>query len=453
MDQNVLGVGYSSLSLNSIQGSANLLQQAAVSDGLLSSIQNAEAGPDVSLSQRTTVDGAGGVVGTGVNNQDTSKIALGQFSNEGKIDAKLSATAAGKVDINGEIALNGATWLNEKTLDEIGSKHIGIDIQGLRQASDGNVGSFQVVAGNFNPSTQNGAISNAASSSPYQTYAGNHYSIWNYRLNRKDPYVTFELNPQNLPLDKEATKLSIGSAAWTWDWEIPKMHLFGLSGFNVITNDNSAKPIDSHRVNSKGDGNVIGWRPFVSGVDDLSTIAYCQNYLNEAPFIGGYYNIAESDLVFNANMRWSNSAQALGSGTYDVQAVALHELGHAIGLADLYGSGDTEQVMYGYDAHRRDLNAGDIEGVNKLYDWGTVALSAYNGQHIVAENGGGQAVNANRPWIGDWEKFDLISAWPRWGEDKYVLRASNGQFVCAENGGGRELVANRNSAREWETFN
>ena len=174
--------------------------------------------------------------------------------------------------------------------------------------------------------------------------------------------------------------------------------------------------------------------------------------MNEDPYIGGYWNIAESDLVFNTGKKWSNSPQSRGSGTYDVRALALHELGHALGLADLYGSGDKEQVMYGYNAYRRELNDGDIAGLKKLYDWRPVALRSDNGQQVVAEDGGGQVVNANRPWIGEWEKFELIPAWPGWGEDKYVLRASNGQFACAENGGGRELVANRDNAREWETF-
>jgi hypothetical protein len=473
LDQSILGGGHSTLSLDGTRGSANLLQQASVSDGLLSSIQRANAGPEVLLNQRTKVDGASGIVGTRAIDQDNNKIAMAQYTNEGKIDAELSATAAKTVDIGGEIALNGVTWLDDKTLDGIGSEHTGMDIQGLREASGGDVGSFQVVAANFDPKflkqtsldgVPNEDVSDIAlADSPYQVYYGNHYALWNYRLNRKDPKVTFELNPQYLPLDKQATINSLGWAAWTWDAGVydyagADTVLFDIPNFNVITNDNSAKPVDSELYDvhqpgsSNGDGNVIGWRPFVSGADDLNVIAYCQNYLNEDPFMGGYYNIAESDLVFNANERWSNSEQSSGSGTYDVQAVALHEMGHAIGLADLYEPGDAEQVMYGYDAHRRDLNDGDIAGLKKLYDWRPVALSANNGQHVVAENGGGQAVNANRPWIGAWENFDLITAWPGWGEDKYVLRASNGQFVCAENGGGTKLVANRDNARAWETF-
>jgi hypothetical protein len=64
--------------------------------------------------------------------------------------------------------------------------------------------------------------------------------------------------------------------------------------------------------------------------------------------VGGYYSAIESDLSFNTKYGWSTS----GTKNYDVQTTALHELGHTIGLGDLYGksqfSGDTRQIMHYY---------------------------------------------------------------------------------------------------------
>jgi len=39
--------------------------------------------------------------------------------------------------------------------------------------------------------------------------------------------------------------------------------------------------------------------------------------------------LPEFDIVFNTGFRWSNNAK---SNTYDVQTLALHESGHAVGL-------------------------------------------------------------------------------------------------------------------------
>ena len=79
---------------------------------------------------------------------------------------------------------------------------------------------------------------------------------------------------------------------------------------------------------------------------------------------------------------------------------------------------------------------------------GNIALRASNGQYVCAENGGGSIVVANRNAIGPWETFRLIDR----GNGNVAFRASNGQYVCAEGGGGREVVANRNAIGAWETF-
>lgn len=70
------------------------------------------------------------------------------------------------------------------------------------------------------------------------------------------------------------------------------------------------------------------------------------------------------DVTFN----WSMSGEA---GKMDFENIATHELGHSMGMADLYNSNCSQETMYGYAAFgetiKRDLNAGDIAGINKLY--------------------------------------------------------------------------------------
>ncbi|KAF0208326.1 MAG: cell wall-binding repeat-containing protein [Actinomycetota bacterium] len=78
--------------------------------------------------------------------------------------------------------------------------------------------------------------------------------------------------------------------------------------------------------------------------------------------------IIESDIVFNDAFNWGDGT----GGTYDIQAVALHELGHSLNLSDQYGSldGSESKVMYGFVAAeetRRALSADDLAGIRWIY--------------------------------------------------------------------------------------
>jgi hypothetical protein len=89
-----------------------------------------------------------------------------------------------------------------------------------------------------------------------------------------------------------------------------------------------------------------------------------------------------------------------------------------------------------------DLNGGELADGDK------VALQAMNGQYVCAEQGGGGVVNANRQAVGPWETFTF----KRLAGGKVALQAMNGQFVCAEGGGGGKLIANRGAVGDWESF-
>ena len=55
----------------------------------------------------------------------------------------------------------------------------------------------------------------------------------------------------------------------------------------------------------------------------------------------------------------------------DLQNIAVHELGHSFGLADIYSSSCAEVTMYGYstegETKKRTLEQPDITGIQKLY--------------------------------------------------------------------------------------
>lgn len=79
--------------------------------------------------------------------------------------------------------------------------------------------------------------------------------------------------------------------------------------------------------------------------------------------------LLEWDQVFDdVDYDWSLSGEA---DKMDFENIATHELGHSVGLADLYTSSCNQETMYGYADYgeiiKRTLEAGDIAGANQLY--------------------------------------------------------------------------------------
>ena len=78
--------------------------------------------------------------------------------------------------------------------------------------------------------------------------------------------------------------------------------------------------------------------------------------------------LVEWDQVYDdADFDWSSNGEA---GKMDFENIATHELGHSFGMGDLYNT-CVDETMYGYstegETKKRDLNSGDITGINKLY--------------------------------------------------------------------------------------
>lgn len=81
--------------------------------------------------------------------------------------------------------------------------------------------------------------------------------------------------------------------------------------------------------------------------------------------------IVEWDQIYDdVDYDWSAEANGV-TGKMDFDNIATHELGHTMGMADLYELGCNDETMYGYGAtgetYKRDLGPGDIAGISKLY--------------------------------------------------------------------------------------
>jgi len=79
----------------------------------------------------------------------------------------------------------------------------------------------------------------------------------------------------------------------------------------------------------------------------------------------GNANLIQTGIVFNANRNWSVFSGSAGGGVFDFRRVALHELGHSLGLAH---SDISNAIMRpNYSASIETLRADDIAAVEFAY--------------------------------------------------------------------------------------
>jgi len=79
--------------------------------------------------------------------------------------------------------------------------------------------------------------------------------------------------------------------------------------------------------------------------------------------------IVEFDMLFNTDFAWGDAT--VDPAKMDLQNIATHELGHSVGLSDIYSSACSAVTMYGYsnygETQKRSLEQPDITGLQKIY--------------------------------------------------------------------------------------
>lgn len=162
--------------------------------------------------------------------------------------------------------------------------------------------------------------------------------------------VKYYFNPADNDTDATSTVFKIMQAAETWDAATGK-ELF----YNYPYIDQSA-PYGVY------DGkNTITFGPYdgVSNVIAVTSIWYSK----------AAKEIVEFDMLFNDYYQWGDSS--INPAVMDIANIATHELGHSVGLSDLYTTGCSAVTMYGYstegETSKRTLEQADITGLRKMY--------------------------------------------------------------------------------------
>jgi hypothetical protein len=125
------------------------------------------------------------------------------------------------------------------------------------------------------------------------------------------------------------------------------------------------------------DNNVTYDETTYDGENTVSFGNYSQPDVIAVTNVWGYFGgapqtreLIEWDMLFNTQFNWGDATTA-GNSVMDLQNIATHELGHSAGMNDLYTTSCNLETMYGYslegETSKRDLNAGDIKGIQGLY--------------------------------------------------------------------------------------
>jgi hypothetical protein len=175
-----------------------------------------------------------------------------------------------------------------------------------------------------------------------------------YELNRvkwKTTPVSYEINPSNGDgLSDEFIMSALTSASETWD-NVVSVELFKTPTKNTQIRTTSQ---DYHNL------------AYFGGFSDNNIVAQCTYWYYRG---GKMQSLVEFDIRFNDYYVWGDNP----SVTYgmDLQGIGEHELGHAVGLGDVYSDSCTHVTMYGYadgnGYNKRTLEQPDIDGILELY--------------------------------------------------------------------------------------
>lgn len=205
------------------------------------------------------------------------------------------------------------------------------------------------------------AGSNAKSAKPARTVPCYGFLANGAKWKNIEPWVLDPANSRGLSADFLRTNLAYDISKWE---DAADGKVDGGITYNIL-GDGSFAP-GTFSAGTLNDKNEV----YFANVSTKNAIA--------VTIVWGYFRglvsqreLVEWDQVYDdVDFDWSSSSSG-EAGKMDFENIATHELGHSVGMNDLYNSSCNQETMYGYASYgetiKRTLNSGDILGISTLY--------------------------------------------------------------------------------------
>ena len=358
--QSLQGTGDLMASVQAASNSGVSVQQAEVIDGILSTTQSLAAAGGAYAGQRTALSGEAGGISCVSSSTDNEITVAGGFSGEGDLQADLSAVAAESAAMSGSASILGMNTLDDDNLQTISSGDMAMSMDAIYLQPEGDLGTFGLYAVNSKKDPVSSTSSNLLSAPVFTAEGGDAdaYVLAGWRWNTKDPQLKFVVFDDAALRGEGVTATGVQNAAIAaasaWD-DASNQNLFADS--NTVTVSSTVGTERYNKINTIG----FQYKP------TTTCLAWARTYYRTTS-VDGYKTAVESDITLNSKYNWDTE----GTGkSVDTQSILLHEMGHTLGLGDLYGKtefkDDTRQVMHYYRGVKRIIGNGDATGIWTLY--------------------------------------------------------------------------------------
>jgi hypothetical protein len=394
LTQEVMGTGNIFAELQGTQGTNFVEQKTNVIEGDLLLSQSLAAGSLLSASQGTKMSGSSCFLEANSLSSDNAMLVNGIFYEVEDIAADLTATSQGKAWTMGDISTYGDNCLDEDTLRLIGSKKMGLsfDSSYIKDAENADSapiskGSVQTNAVNMDRSVfdsaseANRAQASTESTSESQTFGGRVGNFWGWlplgniydggiygparRWNQENPtiqlYLLTDANYNAEGLNTNSVCTAIQTASNIWDGATYQR----LFANTVIPSSSVSRDVQDGK-------SVHSWEN-IGAYNGIYSPGHAHIWYTTASQKDGFFQITDSDVDYNTYYNWNTNGISSGMN-YDIETIAVHELGHTLGLADLYNKNNAplykaqvQQIMnYQYN-HPLWLGNGDRQAIWAMY--------------------------------------------------------------------------------------
>ena len=364
------------IALSGAKDSKEAYQAAYVRNGILSSSINLVNDGDIIAEQSTKIAGDAGATSSNSNSPENNMAVVGAFSGSGDLNTELTSIATDRARIYGTNSFNGQEVVNNNVLQTVADGELSATIDGIYEDRNSDLGNFGVIASNTaSKSTKDSnKLAQSQSNAAFQT-AG---YAWTAPIHYK---LSTNLIGSSTSANAKLWAQEISKGANQWDTNTKKNVFKGSDTTNTAGTANvleftTSTPTPGTYYGGTGDGNnnYMAATTAVTG----STIAVTYTWYYTDQYVTGWdgdpYNIAaESDVYFNANDAWrvANGESTLTNSKFDIRTIATHEVGHSLGLLDLYESKDKDKIMYGYNNGEVKWN---LRNADKLGLWSLYGL-------------------------------------------------------------------------------